>query len=149
MTRGERTTQVSPTPYKAEFKAARGEIAVTFRSPAVVLTRITGHFSADMQDSFLRPTNEAIARGARVVVFHDWEAMTGYDTSVRQDLTRWSLTQRAHIASINILVRSKIVAMGVATAGLTLRLGGMHLCSYTARSAFLSALLAAVAKQSQ
>jgi hypothetical protein len=114
-----------------------------------VLTRITGHFSADLQDFFLQPMNEAIARGTRLAVFHDWEAMTGYDSSVRQNLTRWSLTHRTHIASINILVRSTIVAMGVATAGLTLRLGGMHLYSHTARAEFLSALLAAEARGSE
>jgi hypothetical protein len=64
-----------------------------------------------MQDCLLRPTKEAMARGARLALFHDWEAMTGYDSNVRQNLTAWSLEHRTQIASINILVRSKIVAM--------------------------------------
>jgi hypothetical protein len=102
---------VSPPLHKTEYRGARGEISVSFRSPFVVLTRVTGHFSADMQDCLLRPTKEAMARGARLALFHDWEAMTGYDSNVRQNLTAWSLEHRTQIASINILVRSKIVAM--------------------------------------
>ncbi len=138
----------SPPPDKREFRAARGEITVGYRSPFVVVSRVTGHFSADMQEWLLLSTKEVVARGTRLTLFHDWEAMTSYDSSVRQNLTTWSLEHRAQIASVHILVRSKIVAMGVATAGLALSLVGMRLHSYSARAEFLTAVLAATAKES-
>jgi len=55
----------------------------------------------------------------RVLGFHDWFQMTGYDTASRNQLTEWSL-RRSALAQINIGTRAKLVSMGVTVAALAL-----------------------------
>ena len=58
------------------------------------------------------------ARG-RVLGFHDWFAMTGYDSGSRSELTAWSLRHRAE-TQINIGSNNRMVSMGVTVASLAL-----------------------------
>jgi hypothetical protein len=71
------------------------------------------------------------------VGFHDWEDMNTYDAECRKVLTEWTLRHRGQIEGWHILVRSKLVAMGVATASLLI--GGGVIVSYNQRDKFEAA----------
>jgi len=53
-------------------------------------------------------------------LFADLGGMSNYDTGLRTELTTTFMPDRERIASFPILLRSKLVAMGVTVAGLAL-----------------------------
>jgi hypothetical protein len=105
--------QSSETVYKDE----RGALRLEYFGGALFRASVAGHFSAQLLSPYLRTLERAIA-GGRAVGFHDWEAMNTYDAECRKVLTEWTLRHRTRIEGWHILVRSKLVAMGVAAAAL-------------------------------
>ncbi|MEY2931285.1 MAG: hypothetical protein RL033_2034, partial [Pseudomonadota bacterium] len=81
-------------------------------------TRVIGHLSIGLAGHIMRYV-DPLFEGGRVLGFHDWFTMTGYDTASRNELTTWSLRHSAR-AQINIGVRSTLVTMGVTVASLAL-----------------------------
>lgn len=81
-------------------------------------TRVIGHLSIGLAGHIIRYV-DPLFEGGRVLGFHDWFTMTGYDTASRNELTTWSLRHSAR-AQINIGVRSTLVTMGVTVASLAL-----------------------------
>lgn len=84
----------------------------------VYSTRVIGHLSIDLARHIIRYVDPLFEQG-RVLAFHDWFSMTGYDSASRNELTTWSLRHAAQ-AQLNIGVRSTLVKMGVAVASLAL-----------------------------
>lgn len=76
--------------------------------------------------------------------FHDWYTMTGYQSQVRIEWTKWAVRRRERIQCVRILVGSRIVSMGVSTAAMGLALVGARLVSYSDRSLFESDMRNAV-----
>ena len=76
-------------------------------------------------------------KASRVDVFFDVEGLTSYDSGLRTGMTKGLLADRERIASLRVLVRAKIVAMGVSVASLAL--GGI-VTTVRERSAFKAAL---------
>lgn len=101
-----------------EHKAARGSIRLWQAAPHIYVTRVTGHLSIELAKSIIAYVDPLFEKG-RVLGFHDWFKMTGYDTASRNDLTAWSLRRKA-LAQINIGTQNRIVNMGVAVASLAL-----------------------------
>jgi hypothetical protein len=116
-----------------QWRSDRGELRLWYPAPSVVATHVVGHFDVTLQTHFLTRANARIASGLKIVVFHNWEEMTGYESRVRQDFTSWAQANKDQIEAIHILVRAKIVSMGVAVASVSL--GGL-IQSYTDRIAF-------------
>jgi hypothetical protein len=81
-------------------------------------TRVVGHLSVGLARHIIRYV-DPLFEGGRVLGFHDWFTMTGYDTASRNELTSWSLRHSAR-AQINIGVRATLVSMGVTVASLAL-----------------------------
>lgn len=81
-------------------------------------TRVDGHLSVELARCIIEYVDPMFESG-RVLGFHDWFEMTGYDTASRNELTQWSL-RRSELAQINIGTRAKLVSMGVTVAGLVL-----------------------------
>jgi hypothetical protein len=113
----------------------RGSLRVEHLDAGLFRTTVTGHFSTSLLSPYVRALDKALAAG-RAVGFHDWEGMNTYDAECRKVLTEWTLQHRARIDGWHILVRSKLVAMGVATASLLI--GGGTIVSYTDRDKFES-----------
>ena len=120
---------------------ARGSFELHTPGPKLVVSVAKGHLEECHILPYMQRVNELIARDGSVTILHDWYEMTGYDTRVRVDWTRWSQERVKQIESTHILVRSRVVAMGVRTAALALSLVGARLSSYTERDQF-EALLA-------
>ncbi len=120
---------------------AHGDVVVTIASGQI----IAGDSRAltDVVDSVRR-------RVGCVRVFHDWHAVEGYESEARIHLTRWTLdAPRGTIGECHVLVRSKLVAMGVSTAALALRLASIPLFSYTLRAPFEARLIAALSGETK
>jgi len=81
-------------------------------------TRVIGHLSTELAQQIIDYV-DPLFEGGRVLGFHDWFQMTGYDTASRSQLTEWSL-RRSALAQINIGTRAKLVSMGVTVAALAL-----------------------------
>ncbi len=86
----------------------------------------------------------AVSPAAPATCFHDWELMTGYETSCRRDLTAYALANVKRMREVHILVGSKLVAMGVSATSLAFALAGLELRSYTDRDKFEKVLAAAL-----
>ena len=98
---------------------ARGMIRL-WQQPGMRLysTRVVGHLSIELAETIIDYV-DPLFDGGRVLGFHDWFQMTGYDTASRNQLTKWSL-RRSALAQINIGTRAKLVSMGVTVAALAL-----------------------------
>jgi hypothetical protein len=81
-------------------------------------TRVIGHLSIGLAAKIIDYV-DPMFEGGRVLGFHDWFLMTGYDSASRNQLTEWSL-RRSALAQINIGTRAKLVSMGVTVAALAL-----------------------------
>jgi hypothetical protein len=93
----------------------------------------SGYLEKEIVSKITHPIDKLIGQGARPVIFNDWWDLSGYDSDARLKLTDWIFWIRGKIVGSHILVRSKIVSMGVSIANLAL--GGM-LTVYTDRQEF-------------
>lgn len=102
-----------------ELRDGRGSIRL-WQHPSlrVYSTRVAGHLSMGLAQRIIDYVDPLFEKG-KVVGFHDWFQMTGYDTASRNQLTAWSL-RRSALAQINIGTRAKLVSMGVTVAALAL-----------------------------
>lgn len=121
---------VPPRVQRAELGESSGVLAEEHRDSRGILrlwqqeglrlysTRVIGHLSIGLAQHIIRYVDPLFEHG-RVLGFHDWFSMTGYDSASRNELTSWSLRHAAR-AQINIGVRSTLVNMGVTVASLAL-----------------------------
>jgi hypothetical protein len=107
------------------------------------VTHFKGHYSADLLGHYLSLLNASLQLGA-VVGFLDWYEMESYDSECRARMTSWVVERRKHIRAFHVLVRSRLVNMGVSTAALLL--GGGILIPYTEKEAYRTACRAAGAE---
>jgi hypothetical protein len=101
-----------------EHRDAKGSIRLWQCAPHVYATRVVGHLSVELARTIIVYVDPLFAKG-RVLGFHDWFKMTGYDSASRHELTAWSLRNKT-LAQINVGTRSRIVNMGVSVASLAL-----------------------------
>lgn len=103
--------------------APRGRLALWVLDPGLLIFQIVSHGD----ESFVEPVVEGLERCLRqsphVQLFVDTELMTTYDSELRTRVTAALLAERPRIAGLHIVVRSKLVAMGVSVANLAL--GGL------------------------
>jgi len=96
----------------------RGSVTVTIPAPSIVLCTAKGHASADLTPAFLQAVEQRIAKGIRVHWFGDYSEMVSYDSQLRIGLSNFVNTHKANMDQLCILVRSRLVAMGVSVANL-------------------------------
>jgi hypothetical protein len=101
-------------------------------APTVVLTKVIGHASTPIVNEYLEHLGPECARG-KVEVFHDWYDVTGYDTEARKALTEWNLAHQSSVVQVHMLVKSKVVAMGVSVASVV---AGRDFAVYSDRARF-------------
>ncbi|MDI1445734.1 hypothetical protein [Polyangium sp. 6x1] len=110
----------------------RGELRIKV-SDDVVYEQVSGYLEKEVVSKITQPIDKLIGQGAKPIIFNDWWELSGYDSDARLKLTDWIFWIRGKIVGSHILVRSKIVSMGVSIANLAL--GGM-LTVYTDRQEF-------------
>jgi len=125
---------------------ARGRVELTSRGD-VLATVASGHIVVGDARALTQFVEVVRRKHTSVRIFHDWEAVTGYDSEARVHLTRWTLSApRKALAECHVLVRSRLVAMGVSTAALALHVVDVPLSSYSVRAEFEAKRAAALAR---
>jgi hypothetical protein len=131
------STAFSWDPETAEAYHQPGIEALFWRpAPCLLITRVRGHATlAGLRFYTERAVHEM--RHGRLTVFHDWYELTGYDPEARDELRRWGKVHNDDFIGVHYLVRSKVIAMLISVAALTL---GRDLIATTERDAFLARL---------
>jgi hypothetical protein len=80
--------------------------------------------------------DQAMAEGAPLRVFGDFEELEGYDADARSLLTTWTKDNFANLRVMHILVKSRAVATGISVANVAL---GGAMRSHTERARFEAA----------
>jgi hypothetical protein len=113
---------------------------LTVYQPArpLFVTVARGDVVEAMADRLIELLEREVAAGTRQMsFFHDWWEMENYQPSSRQKLTDWrrgappGTTKESHV-----LVRSKLVAMGVAASSIVLRMINVDMRAYASREPF-------------
>jgi hypothetical protein len=114
-------TAAERSQWKEQWKTESWELFMSSPATGVLWTRVSGQADMDCALHIMRAFDWlASMTKSRLDVFHDWEAVTGYGTEVRQELTRWALENPGRTESVHVLVGSRIVAMGVTVANVAL-----------------------------
>lgn len=106
-----------------------------------LVTRVHGPGSLAVLQLYTARAEREMLRG-RLTVFHDWSAMTSYEPDARDELRRWGKQHNGAFDGVHYLVRSKVVAMLISVAALSL---GRDLHATTDRPEFLADLDRALA----
>jgi hypothetical protein len=122
---------------------AHFRIAAQGATGAIVEGRFIGHGSLELAGAIQREMTPILEQNGRSIVFADWWDMTGYDSTARVELTAWMAKMRPRMSAFHVLVRSRLVAMGVSVANLAL---GGWIRSYSLRPPFLGAMQAEVTR---
>jgi hypothetical protein len=114
----DRSVDLSPA---LELVTDRGRLSIREVAPGVVLTVFAGHGSMEVAEALIEYFERMIERYGSIAIFDDWEAAQGYDSEVRICLTDWTKRHFDSLRTTTVLVRSKILAMGLSVANLALR----------------------------
>lgn len=99
---------------------------------------IVGHGGAEFGPALIRRQDAQLAEAGSLNLFYDFSGMPTYDSELRVACTKWIQAHASFVPKIHVVVRSKMVAMGVSVANLAL--GGI-IQTYTQRTgAFEKAL---------
>ncbi|HET6346474.1 MAG TPA: hypothetical protein VFH51_16190 [Myxococcota bacterium] len=118
------------------FVGSAGKLEVWTPAPNIVCSRVEGHLDLGMYPSILKRCQEVVDSGRRLISFHDWQDMSGYDTGARTEMTLWCLAHAKSLDDAHLLVKHQVVALGVSIAAVLVR----NLKTYTERAAFQEAL---------
>jgi hypothetical protein len=124
-------------------ETARGRLALWVAEPGFLIFQLVAHGDKSFVEPIVMGFQRSLDHLRPVQMFVDAELMTSYDSELRTEVTAALLEQRSSIESLHIVVRSKIVAMGVSVANLAL--GGL-MTIYKEPDRFLEALRAHTAR---
>lgn len=114
----------------------RGAVWLYDLAPGVLYTQGAGHWELPVAERFKTFGDRHFARKQTMIHLHDWADVTGYDSAVRPYLTQWVVEHRQYVKEVHMLVRSSLVAMGVAAANVVTSAQGVSMQSYRDRAAF-------------
>lgn len=120
-------------PDTREFRDARGRLEVSVLAPGIVFQRAEGHASAEIASKLRERLDELVARFGKIELFDDWYEMKSYDSEARRIIERWTLTRKASVTGIHVLLSSKMVAMAISVSNL---MNGGVTVAYNDRAAF-------------
>lgn len=126
----------------AEFHRAGDSEALLWNPrPRFLVTRVTGPGSLACLRLYTARAEREMLHG-RLTVFHDWSGMVSYEPDAREELKRWGKQHNRDFDAVHYLVRSKVVAMLLSVAALSL---GRDLHATTDRPQFIADLERALA----
>ncbi len=131
---------LTPPSDARRYSSPRFSLAIWQPVSGLVIQKAEGHATAAIAQTMIQRLSAILAMG-RIVIFDDWEGMTGYDTDARTIVSDWTRTNLGSIDQIHILVRSKLVAMAISVSNLTTN---NISTSYTKREKFEYALAEAI-----
>lgn len=131
-------------PVKLEaIQTERFEVWASCPAKGILHTRVSGHMDLPGVRHLMRCFDLVAAEHAPVEAFHDWRGVTSYEPAAREAYASWSMAHRPQVLRVNILLRSKLLAMAVSVARLKLD----YLDPFTDEAAFEKARQAAVWRQ--
>jgi len=98
----------------------RGRLALWTLDQGFLVFQIVAHGDKAFVSPIVAGFERSLRNGTSVQMFVDVGRMTSYDTELRTEVTAALAQQRKRIGCLHIVVRSKIVAMGVSVANLAL-----------------------------
>ena len=120
-----------------DFKESpKGAVWLYDLANGVLYTQAAGHWEMPVAERFKTFGDRHFARKQAMVHVHDWEDVTDYDSPVRPYLTQWVVENRQYLKEVHLLVRSPLVAMGVAAANVVTSAQGVSMHSYRDRAVF-------------
>ena len=122
-------------------RALPGSVAIDELAPGVVLYKMSGYLDGGFVPRFEEAAAAQVARGHHVDLFFDTDRMTGYHPEFRRRMTAWHIALKPQTRSLNVLVKSKLIAMAISVVNLFT--GGM-LKSFSTHAAFDAAMRAAI-----
>ncbi|MEM6955382.1 MAG: hypothetical protein AAF645_06820 [Myxococcota bacterium] len=117
------------------FAEERGEAQLRLDG-SVLLVRSAGHISATHSEHVLAQMHAWMNALPHVEVFVDFYQVNGYNTAARLGATAWCRKYRTRVESVHFLTKPGIVAMGVATAAMTLTILGLRVEAHRSPDAF-------------
>lgn len=104
----------------------------------VYATVASGHVIESMALDFITLLEGEMKAGiTNMSFFHDWWDLTTYEQSARHRLTEWRrAAPKGTTKDSHVLVRSKLIAMGVAASSIALRMVGVDMRAYNDRAEF-------------
>jgi hypothetical protein len=118
------------------WRTSRGALGIWIPAPSLLVASLVGHGEATFTSPILN-AYDSLAKTGPVHVFFDAETLTNYDTPLRTGLTQRFVIDRKRFGGFHVLVKSRIVAMGVSVANLAM---GNVVRSTAERSVFKAAL---------
>ena len=104
----------------------RGAVSVWRPAPGVFVTRVVGYLDVMGATEIETCFRKQVAEDGRHIGFHDWRAMSDYDSRARILLTDATYRLLPRIEAAHFLIQSRIVAFGVHAANLVLRRLTVH-----------------------
>ena len=117
--------------YSSDHATVETWIPADARTPLLIVT-VRGHAKEEVLDPILDAIADAGRRG-QLVVFDDWEGVTGYDSAARVRLTEWTRKNLDAFRATHVLIASKLLAMGLSLAT---RAAGLPVHVYQSRMEF-------------
>ena len=118
----------------------QGSLEVYLPRQDVCVTIVEGRLTLAMAERWMDVLERQFRLGACFDTFHDWDAMSGYDSAARTELTRWVLASLKNIKSAHFLVHDRMVRMGVTSANVATSFAGLRMTIYSEREKFESEL---------
>jgi hypothetical protein len=124
------------------YQASSGQLGLWTPGHGFLIIRIVRHGAAEFADPILSSFDEVLSTDHVARLYFDVEQLHGYNAELRTVLTEHFRRERASIRCLRVLLRSRVVGMGVSVANLAL--GGLA-AVYSERREFLGDLDSALA----
>lgn len=119
------------------FRGARGFGWIWLPAPDVMVTRLVGQAERSAVSFYTERAGRLLDAGVRLHVFHDWSKVVGYDPDARDALREWAASRDTQFGDVHYFVQSRVVAMALGVAALTL---GRRLFTHLRAEPFQAAL---------
>lgn len=127
------------------WSSPRGILAIEHPVPGVIRFVYNGYMTADVVPFLEASVKRITDMGLRPDLFIDLTQMTSYDSDYRKAISKWGSENYRRFGEVRVLVRSKLIAMGIAVSNLTAE---GKLKPTTQRRDFDGAFAAAMARHS-
>jgi hypothetical protein len=122
-----------PRPDELSFPWDSGDLRLWIPAPNVFFVTMRGQG----QGRVMKPFSQAAPPPtAKHFLFYDLWELESYESELRKQMTSWVMERRSLVAEMHVLLRSKLVSMGVSVANLAL--GGI-ITTHTQRAPFQKA----------
>lgn len=123
--------------HSQSWRTSRGTMTLRWSDSGALLVVVGVHGDRAFAPLMTERADSLFVRDKMKIFFDFWH-MPNYDSELRTEWTRWLLSQRPRLDGIQIVARSKIVAMGVLVANVAL--GGIIQSHPTRNATFLGQL---------